>query len=240
MRWACSAPGQAAAVVDGGRTSPHSGETTGSPCGADQAGGLRDAAYGPAASSGQLARHTAVAEDPAPPPCQQPRGVGLPGTEEVTSAGAPCPSWAVLGPRTIGDQRSATDNSGRQAPRSEPRWPDRRRSKNRPAGSRTATAGDARRPRPLPPRRGEHLAGGVGQGGVCETPGRRGPRPFRPHRSRRAPGPASAARRRSPARRRTPGSLPPWRRRRPPGPRSPATGGTPRPPRAWPWPSPAR
>jgi hypothetical protein len=75
-----------------------------------------------------------------PPPAagRRDRG-GLSDTEEAASAGTPCPSWATLGPRTIGDQGSATDNSGRQAPRSEPIWPDRRRPKNRPAGSPKAT-----------------------------------------------------------------------------------------------------
>jgi len=46
----------------------------------------------------------------------------------------PGPRWGRE-PRTIGDQGSATDNSGRQAPRSEPMWPDRRRSSGRPSGS---------------------------------------------------------------------------------------------------------
>ena len=50
-----------------------------------------------------------------------------------------CLAWAALGPRAIGNPRSAPDNRGKQMPWLEPVPADRRRSGNRPSGSLKAT-----------------------------------------------------------------------------------------------------
>jgi hypothetical protein len=113
-------------------------------------------------SSGALPTRLVVTEGGSPPSPELATMDGrLRASEHSPAVPSSCPSWAALGPRTIGNRGSATDNSGNQAPRSEPIPAHRHRSKKPLTSTLKATVRGSSpwRRTPISPGQARHHGG---------------------------------------------------------------------------------